>query len=78
MSQFSVSKCICHSIDFTEVKSYSEENNITSVKELQEKKYCSCGCGLCAPYIELMLETGETSFEPGAYYKRRTKTKADP
>lgn len=74
MSQFSVSKCICHNKEFSEIKEFIEKNNIHSVGQLQEQKYCSCGCGLCAPYIELMLETGEVSFEPGAYYRRNTKT----
>lgn len=73
MSRFTVSKCICHQKDFSDIKSFAEENGISSVSELQGKQYCSCGCGLCAPYIELMLETGETSFEPGAYYKRKSK-----
>jgi bacterioferritin-associated ferredoxin len=73
MSQFSVSKCICHKKDFSEIKAYVEENEITSVRELQDQKYCCCGCGLCAPYIELMLKTGETTFEPGAFYKRKSK-----
>lgn len=74
MSQFTVSKCICHKKDFSEIKAYIEQHNISSVKELQDQNYCSCGCGLCSPYIELMLETGEVSFEPGAYYKRSSKT----
>lgn len=73
MSKFTVSKCICHKKDFSEIKAYIEENDITTVKELQDQKYCSCGCSLCAPYIELMLKTGETSFEAGAYYKRKSK-----
>ncbi len=73
MSRFTVSKCICHKKDFTEIKNFVEENGISSVRELQELKYCSCGCGLCEPYIELMLKTGETSFEPGAFYKRKSK-----
>lgn len=73
MSQFTVTKCICHNKEFSEIRAYVQENNIKSVRELQEQKYCSCGCGLCAPYIELMLKTGETSFEPGAYYRRGSK-----
>jgi NAD(P)H-nitrite reductase large subunit len=73
MSRFTVSKCICHKKDFSEIKLYVEKNDISSVSELQEQNYCSCGCGLCVPYIELMLETGETSFEPGAFYKRKSK-----
>ncbi len=73
MSQFKVSRCICHKRDFTEIKEYAEENGYGSVEELQSDKFCSCSCGLCIPYIELMFETGETKFEPGAYYKRTSK-----
>ncbi len=71
MSRYLVTKCICHSREFTEVKEYAEENGYKSVEELQSDKFCSCSCGLCIPYIELMLETGETKFEPGAYYKNK-------
>lgn len=69
MSTFLVSKCICHSRPFPEIKQYALEHNYTTVEELQEVTFCSCKCGLCIPYIELMLETGETEFEPGAYLK---------
>lgn len=69
MSGFKVSKCICHKRDFSEIKKYVEEKDYSTVEELQSDKFCSCSCGLCIPYIELMLKTGETEFEPGAYYK---------
>lgn len=69
MSKYIVSKCICHARDFSDIKEYAEEMGLSSVKELQAKQFCSCGCGLCIPYLELMFETGETEFEPGAYYK---------
>lgn len=72
MSRYLVNRCICHSRSFKEVKDYAEENDITSIGQLQADDFCSCGCGLCIPYIELMFETGETEFEPGAYYKRKT------
>lgn len=70
MSRFSVTKCICHSRDFAEIKDYAKEKGFTRIEELQSEKYCSCGCGLCIPYLELMFKTGETEFEPGAHYKR--------
>lgn len=69
MSRFLVSKCICHSREFAEIKEYAEEHGLTSVEELQSEKFCSCGCGLCIPYIDLMFKTGETEFKPGAHYK---------
>jgi NAD(P)H-nitrite reductase large subunit len=70
MSRYLVNRCICHSRSFKEIKAYAEESGITSVEELQAEDFCSCGCGLCIPYIELMFETGDTKFEPGAYYKK--------
>lgn len=73
MSQFLVNKCICHSRDFSEIKERIEEKNYTTIDELQAEDFCSCSCGLCVPYIELMFKTGETEFEPGAYYKRKTE-----
>jgi bacterioferritin-associated ferredoxin len=73
MSSFLVSKCICHKKDFSEVKDYAEANNYSSIKELQADNFCSNSCGLCIPYIELMFKTGETEFEPGAYYKRKAE-----
>ena len=69
MTRFLVNKCICHSRPFSEIKEYAEKQGYTSVEELQSEKYCSCSCGLCIPYVEMMLETGETEFEPGAFYK---------
>ncbi len=69
MSVRSVTQCICHGRSFKEIKEYARENGITSVEELKRAKYCSNSCGLCSPYVELVLETGETEFRPGAYYK---------
>lgn len=70
MSVQNVTGCICHSRSFQEVKEYAEEHNISTLQELQKVRYCSCSCGLCSPYVELVLETGQTAFAPGAYYKR--------
>lgn len=65
----SVRKCICHNRDFTEVKKYAEQKGYTTVEELQADRFCSCSCGLCVPYIRLMLKTGETEFDPRAPYR---------
>ncbi len=70
MSRFTVTKCICHDRSFVELKTYAEEHGITDIKELQKRKLCSCGCRMCKPYVELMLQTGEVSFEPGAPHGR--------
>lgn len=66
-----VTKCICHNRSFDEIKEYANEQDIGTVEELQSRKYCSCGCGLCSPYVEMVLRTGETEFTPGAYYRKK-------
>lgn len=71
MSPFLVHKCVCHDIDFVNVKKYVEENNITTVTELQRDEVCSTKCHMCEPYVELMINTGEVEFKPGAYIGRK-------
>ncbi|MEX0610101.1 MAG: hypothetical protein WD016_09600 [Balneolaceae bacterium] len=74
MSRFLVNKCICHNKEFSEVKKHAEEKGYSTVKELQAENYCSNSCGLCIPYVEMVLETGDTEFEPGAYYKKSSSS----
>lgn len=69
MSHLLVNRCICHNKTFTEIKEYAEGKEMTKVSELQAEDYCSNSCRMCEPYLELMFETGETAFEPGAYLK---------
>lgn len=69
MSSLLVTHCICHSRSLKEIKDFSEQEGLTEVEELQAMDYCSNNCKMCKPYVELMLETGETAFEPGAYLK---------
>lgn len=76
MSSKTVNRCICHNHSFKEIKQYAGENNLDSLEQLQASKFCSCGCGLCAPYVELMLATGETAFEPGAFYRKKKENKS--
>lgn len=72
MNRSSVHKCICHKTTFADIKAIAEGQGFDTVEELQAENICSNSCGLCTPYVRLMLKTGETEFEPGAPYKRRT------
>lgn len=69
MAHNKVTKCICHSRSFEEVKAYAADQNITSVEELQERDFCSNSCGLCSPYVEAMLNTGQVEFTPGEPFR---------
>ncbi len=72
MSQYSIDRCICHSRSFEEIREYADRHDIVSLEALQEEEYCSCGCGLCEPYVEKLLETGRTEFEPGEFYRNQS------
>lgn len=71
MSRYLVNSCICHRRDFTEIKEHAKEKGYTQIEELQAEDFCSCSCGLCIPYVKMVLKTGETEFEPGAPYKNK-------
>lgn len=70
MAQNKVTKCICHDRSFEEVKAYAREQNLPTVEALQDHDFCSNSCGLCTPYVEVLLETGQTAFDPGEPYRR--------
>jgi len=53
-----IKKCVCFDTTFAQLK----EAGIKSVEEAAERFGCSTNCGLCKPYIEKMIETGETEF----------------
>lgn len=71
MGGFKVDRCVCQKISFDEIKDYARVHQITDIKQLQAREICSNKCHMCAPYVELVLETGEVSFEPGAYIGRK-------
>ncbi len=53
-----VRKCICFNVPFSVLK----ESGLKSLEQIKGQFGCTSGCGMCAKYIELMLETGETEF----------------
>jgi len=56
-----VERCICFNIPFAELRKYSQEHQC-GLEELRKQFGCGRGCGLCIPYINAMLATGQTSF----------------
>ncbi|MFZ4509151.1 MAG: (2Fe-2S)-binding protein [Fimbriimonas sp.] len=51
-----VRKCVCTNITFAELK----QIGITSVEAAAAMFGCGTHCGSCRPYIQWMIETGET------------------
>jgi bacterioferritin-associated ferredoxin len=65
-----VSRCICRGVEFAELlpRARAAGWNLT---DLIRETGCGGQCGLCRPYLQRMLQTGETEFhelltDPGA------------
>lgn len=46
------------------MKLVSEKYGLKNIGELKEHFLFGENCKLCLPYVELMLKTGKTEFEP--------------
>lgn len=53
-----VTGCICTGYSFAELK----ECGLSTADEIADEFGSGVQCGLCRPYIERMLRTGETEF----------------
>ncbi|MDX2016082.1 MAG: (2Fe-2S)-binding protein [Planctomycetota bacterium] len=54
-----VDRCTCHGVTFADLKRIAEMTN-ADFEQLVKKTNCGAGCGLCLPYIRVMLRTGRT------------------
>jgi bacterioferritin-associated ferredoxin len=52
---------VCFDLRFSELKKKLDERPAT-LDEIGRRYGCGACCGMCRPYIERMLETGETVF----------------
>ena len=68
---YKVTRCVCQNHDFKEIKAIASKMGYVNVDQLKEQNICAVKCEMCAPYVELMLATGETEFEPSAYRNRK-------
>lgn len=58
-----VRACICYPHSFAELKREAARRGWTTAEEITAAKGCGGGCGMCRPYLQKMLDTGETEFE---------------
>lgn len=56
-----IDRCICFEKKFCELKVSAQRDRLDA-DEIQRRYGCGSCCGLCRPYIERMLATGETVF----------------
>jgi bacterioferritin-associated ferredoxin len=53
-----VDRCICRDVPFTRIAQLRAEGH--GFRQAVERTGCCTGCGLCEPYVRLVLETGLT------------------
>jgi len=56
-----IDRCTCFDLRFSDLKKKLEERPAT-MDQIARRYGCGSCCGICRPYIERMLETGETVF----------------
>ena len=59
-----VTKCVCSDILFSDMKLTADKYGLKSINELKEYIEVSNNCQFYHPYIELMIKSGKTEFEP--------------
>lgn len=57
-----IDRCYCFQETFASIKRVAEDAGSTCISDLQEHIEFGKNCQLCHPYVERMLETGETVF----------------
>jgi bacterioferritin-associated ferredoxin len=56
-----IHRCVCHDIEFADLKRLADSLNL-DIQGLKQAANCSTSCGMCEPYIRLMLATGKVKF----------------
>ncbi|MEY5031802.1 MAG: hypothetical protein RL354_833 [Planctomycetota bacterium] len=56
-----IDRCICYDRTFAELESAARTESL-ALDDIAKRFGCGSCCGVCRPYIERMLETGETVF----------------
>lgn len=67
-----VNRCVCFEKSFSEMKKLIDKHHITTVDELKKFFIFGENCRTCLPYVELVLSTGRTEFDPVKYNFRNS------
>lgn len=54
-----IDRCYCRDLPFADLLVVARQSRCT-LDELCERTGCGTGCGLCLPYLRVMLATGRT------------------
>ena len=59
-SRVRVERCVCFDQPFEKLLKMAREEGLTQ-DQLSERTGCCTGCGMCKPYVRVVLSTGRTS-----------------
>lgn len=57
-----VTRCLCLNLTFVELHDLAQREGL-DFNGLRDRSRCCTGCGMCEPYVRVMLNTGKTSFQ---------------
>jgi NAD(P)H-nitrite reductase large subunit len=60
--QLRIERCVCHDVTFREVVDWSMSTGCKGVDAAAREFKCTTSCGMCLPYVERALETGQAVF----------------
>ncbi len=58
-----IDRCICFDKTFGDMKKIIDEHGFSSINELNSIIPFDENCGICRPYVQLVIQTGKTSFD---------------
>lgn len=61
-SELPVDRCVCENKPFTQLKAVAVDRQL-DLEGLMSEEGCGTHCGMCRPYLERMLATGDTVFD---------------
>ena len=51
-----IDRCFCFNVLFEEIEEKLKDEEFLTMDDIRKETRASCGCGLCLPYIEDMVE----------------------
>lgn len=58
-----VDRCVCYEIKFSAMKDVLYKHGLKTTDELKQCMVFGENCGICIPYINLVFETGKSTFD---------------
>ena len=61
MAGVCITHCVCHGVPFSHLRDLAQDRGWT-LEDVMAQTGCGTECGLCRPYLRVMLADGTTEF----------------